>query len=138
MEKGLDMDQDAQQVSAELQPILVVVSGMPATGKSTLAEQLAERLGWPAFTKDTFKEILFDAAGHDAARFDEAASDLIGTQFIALLLHLAETLVTARVNVVLEGNFRTELAARDFAIFLPCQPAPCLLRSRDRTYPRTL
>jgi predicted kinase len=91
---------------------------MPATGKSTLAEQVAERLGWPLFTKDTFKEILFDAAGHDAAEFDEDDSDLIGTQSISLLLLIAETLVTARVNVVLEGNFRADLAARDFAPFL--------------------
>lgn len=100
-------------------PTLVVISGMPATGKSTLAETLAERLGWPVFTKDSFKELLFDVAGHDEDAFDEAESERIGAQAIALLLEIATGLVTANVNVVLEGNFRADLAARQLEPFLP-------------------
>jgi predicted kinase len=92
---------------------------MPATGKSTLAEHLSTSLGWPVFTKDTLKEILFDAAAHDPEHFDEDASDLIGTQSIALLLHIAQTLVAAQINLILEANFRADLAAEDFARFLP-------------------
>jgi predicted kinase len=100
-------------------PVLIVISGMPATGKSTLAVQLADRLGWPVFTKDTFKELLFDVEDHDQEDFDEAASERMGAQSIALLLTIADTLVTARVNVVLEANFRADLTARDLQPFLP-------------------
>jgi predicted kinase len=91
---------------------------MPATGKSTLAEQLGQRLGWPVFTKDTLKETLFDAAGHAPATIDEDVSDGIGTQAVALLLHIARTLLTANVSVVLEANFRSTLAAQQFAPIL--------------------
>lgn len=100
-------------------PTLVVISGMPATGKSTLAETLADRLGWPVFTKDSFKELLFDVAGHEGKAFDEAESERIGAQAIALLLTIADALVAAGVNVVLEGNFRADLAARQLEGFLP-------------------
>jgi predicted kinase len=94
-------------------PTLIVISGMPATGKCTLAVHLADRLGWPAFTKDTFKEQLFDVADHDEEDFDEAVSERMGAQAIALLLTIADTLLTTRVNVVLEANFRADLTARE-------------------------
>jgi predicted kinase len=112
------MDEDAQQQAAGPLPVLVLVSGMPATGKSTLAEELSTWLSWPLFTKDTFKEVLFDAAGYRESGFDEAASERLGAQSIALLLHIADRLIGAGVDLILEGNFRADLAADQFARFL--------------------
>lgn len=40
----------------------VVVSGLPASGKTTLACELAPRLGMPAFDKDSFLESLFSSS----------------------------------------------------------------------------
>jgi predicted kinase len=91
---------------------------MPATGKSTLAEALGEDLGWPLFTKDTFKELLYDSGSFDEESFDEEASETVGAQAIALLQVTATALVRAGMNVILEANFRASLAARDFAPFL--------------------
>lgn len=99
-------------------PTLVAISGLPATGKSTLATSLAEQLGWPVFTKDSFKELLFDVAGHEERDFDEAESERLGAQAIALLLTIADALVGAGVSVVLEANFRADLAARQLEPFL--------------------
>ena len=73
-ERCLVTHDSAADSSASL-PTLVLISGMPATGKSTLAVELADQLGWPVFTKDTFKELLFDVAGHDEESFDETASE---------------------------------------------------------------
>ncbi len=39
----------------------VVVSGLPASGKTTLARELAVRLGWPHLDKDAMLESLFEA-----------------------------------------------------------------------------
>jgi predicted kinase len=88
---------------------------MPATGKSTLAETLADALSWPLFTKDTFKELLYDAGHYDAETFTSAASEMVGAQAIALLHLAAQTLVRAGPPVILEANFRADLAAGDFA-----------------------
>lgn len=41
----------------------ILVTGIPAAGKSTMAETLAENLKLPVISKDTVKELLFDCVG---------------------------------------------------------------------------
>ncbi len=41
----------------------ILVTGIPAAGKSTMAETLAENLKLPVISKDTIKELLFDCVG---------------------------------------------------------------------------
>lgn len=42
----------------------VVVSGVPGSGKSTVARVLAEELGWPLLDKDDYLEALFREKGY--------------------------------------------------------------------------
>lgn len=42
---------------------IVVVAGIPGSGKTTLARRLAPELGLPLISKDTIKEALFDTLG---------------------------------------------------------------------------
>lgn len=42
-----------------MSPTLLVVSGLPAAGKTTLAAPLARALGWPLVTKDDYKGLLY-------------------------------------------------------------------------------
>jgi predicted kinase len=44
-------------------PFVVLVTGLPASGKTTLARRLADALELPLIAKDHFKELLFDALG---------------------------------------------------------------------------
>lgn len=45
-------------------PRFVIVSGLPASGKTTLAEPLAQTLGIPLLSKDAIKEGLFETVGY--------------------------------------------------------------------------
>jgi predicted kinase len=80
---------------------LVVVSGAPGAGKTTLAVPLAAALGFPLLSKDVIKETLFDALGH--VEIDELRSSRrLGSAAMELLWRLAENCPQA----VIEANFR--------------------------------
>jgi len=80
---------------------IVVVSGAPGAGKTTLAYPLAAALALPIFAKDTIKETLYDALG-DAGPADLAVSRKLGAAAMALLWRLARD----APGCVLEANFR--------------------------------
>jgi predicted kinase len=43
--------------------VFVIVSGLPASGKSILSYSLGDQLGWPVIDKDAILETLFDSLG---------------------------------------------------------------------------
>jgi predicted kinase len=79
-----------------------LVTGLPATGKTTLARALACDLAAPLLSKDVIKEPLFDILG--AA--DRAVSRRLSDASFAVLFALADEYLPLLGTVVLEGNFR--------------------------------
>jgi predicted kinase len=82
-------------------PLLVVVTGMPSSGKTTVAEELARRLRLPLIAKDGIKESLYESLGAD----DVDSSGRLGAAAFALIFALARTMLASRVSVIVEGNF---------------------------------
>jgi predicted kinase len=80
----------------------IIVTGLPATGKTTLARQLAARYALPMLAKDAFKERLLDESGPVDARRSRELSNLA---FTALFTRLGELASGAR-DVLIDGNFR--------------------------------
>lgn len=94
-------------------PTLVIVAGLPATGKSSLARELRDALGWPLFTKDGFKELLYDVANPQAVDITREDSRVIGQQAIALLRHAGLEVLACGHSCILEANFIPEYAPAD-------------------------
>ncbi|MBU1126311.1 ATP-binding protein [Patescibacteria group bacterium] len=83
---------------------LIIVCGLPGSGKTTLAKELAQRLNMAVFHKDEMKEILYDHfAGNDLED-----SKKYGLAALVLLFHLAEQHVRSGIDIILEAPFYFE------------------------------
>jgi predicted kinase len=82
-------------------PLVVVVTGPPAAGKTTIAREIARSLRLPLIAKDAIKEALFDGLGTG----DLAWSQRLGIGTYLAMVALLEDSVAAGASVVVEANF---------------------------------
>jgi len=119
---------------------IVLVSGAPGAGKTTLAVPLASELGFPLLSKDDFKETLWDAL--DLPSGDHTWSRKVGGAAMEVLWTLAARCPSA----VLEAPFRSESAlererlagldAQFVEVHCSCSPAVAIRRYNARAHHR--
>src|SRR6516225_12327329 len=110
---------------------LIVVSGAPGTGKSTIAAALAADLRWPLLALDAVKEALAEVLGLGG----EDWSDRVGDAAAEVVFRLAADVPGA----VAEGwwrGARRDRAVAEFAgaveVFCHCDPELAAERSLAR------
>jgi len=86
-------------------PILVVVSGPPGAGKTTLAHLLARTIGCPAICRDEIKEGMVHATGD----FVAAPSDELTLRTLPTFFQVLELLIGAGVTTVAEAAFQDRI-----------------------------
>ena len=98
--------------------VCILVSGLPATGKSTMAAYLSKQLGIPVFSKDAIKERLFDTLGF-SSREEKVR---LGVAAMEILYDCARTCLSCGQSVILENNFEDTSREGLAALLAAC---PC-------------
>jgi predicted kinase len=83
-------------------PTLIVVSGPAASGKTTLAHEIAHAVGCPAICRDEIKEGMV----HATPRFVPGQGDDLTAQAQPVFFGVLELLLTAGVTTVAEAAFQ--------------------------------
>jgi predicted kinase len=122
-----------QRCRVVIETVFVVVSGPPASGKSTLAPRLAHDLGLPLVAKDTIKDALMSVLPVP----DVESSRQIGRGAVAAMLAVA---AESPIGAVIESNFYRSVAVGDLRqlpgrvveVFCRCEQAIASDRYRSR------
>jgi predicted kinase len=98
-----------------LLPTLIVVSGPPGSGKTTLAHQLARTVGCPAVCRDEIKE----GMAHAVPGFTPGPADELSIRTLPAFFGVLELLVLAGVTTVAEAAFQDRIWRPHLASLLP-------------------
>lgn len=118
------------------QPLLVIVGGAPASGKTTLGRRLAADFRLPYIGKDDIKESLYDTLGTG----DLTWSRRLGRATYHLMYLLVEMELRAGRSMIVESNFEVQYATPVFHDLLArydalpfqilCRAEPAVLQAR--------
>lgn len=79
----------------------ILVTGIPASGKSTMAALLAEHFGLPVISKDKIKELMYDDIGFQSR--EEKVR--LGVASMNIMYYMAAQLMKNNQPFILENNF---------------------------------
>lgn len=83
------------------QPTLILIIGVPATGKTRLARQIATRFNIPLLVKDDIKEMIFDGLGWSNREW----SIKVGRTTFTLLDYMIEQQLKAGYSIIIESPY---------------------------------
>lgn len=86
-------------------PLLVVVTGSPATGKTTLAHILSHTINCPLLSRDEFKEGLINTLDRSHSQVDRSVDLEVYETFFETI----ELLLSKKISLVVEAAFQDKL-----------------------------
>lgn len=110
--------------------LVILVTGAPASGKTTLSRRLATDLRLPLIARDDFKETLFNTLGWSTVEW----SQKLGNASFELMYLMVEKLLSVGVSHIVDCNFDPEYATDrwlDFSHRYPFEPFQIICRTQD-------
>jgi predicted kinase len=110
-------------------PLLLLISGHPASGKTTLAQHLTPHLQLPLLSKDVIKEALYDTLGWN----DHPWTHQFGAASVAVLFALIESQLATGGACIADCNFVPALD-EPRVVALHARYAPRILQIHCQTH----
>jgi len=101
---------------------LVLVNGIPGTGKTTLAAKLSRDLDLPLIGKDMIKEMLFDQMGAREGDW----SKTLGRVSSKMLNTAIDTFLVQNVSIIAESAFIAEFESSSLSHIVKAHGIQCL------------
>jgi len=92
------------------QSVLIIITGMPGTGKTTLGKALSAKYKMPFISKDALKDRMFDALGWS----DNAWSLKVSAAAHRIMDDIVAQELQAGHSVIVESNFKPEIDSERF------------------------
>ena len=86
-------------------PYIILIAGMPAAGKTTYAQHIAEKLHIPLIVKDYITKKIYEVLQYDISKPENGT--LYGMATYSVFFHIAECLMKGGTSFILESNFTT-------------------------------
>lgn len=83
---------------------IIAVAGLPASGKSSLAEYLTKETHIPLICKDSIKEALFDTIGFHSRK----EKTVLNRASLKIMFYAGKQIIKTGQNVILENNFEND------------------------------
>ncbi len=113
-------------------PRFVVVSGLAASGKTSLAEPLAQALGVPLISKDAIKEALFEAVGYGGSAWSKTLSRAADAAMVRIARDLDGAVLDNFWYVETVDELLAPLPRPIIEVFCRCEPDVAYERFRGR------
>lgn len=95
--------------------ILILLQGLPASGKTTIGREVAQTLGIPFLSKDMYKEALFDALPNKG---NLEWSQAIGAASFDILYVTLEAILEGKQSCVVETFWNPDRATPRIVVIL--------------------
>lgn len=93
-----------------MQTTILIFTGLPGTGKTTLSRRVTDALHVPLYAKDDIKEIMFDKIGWS----DKAFSAKLAHATFGIMDYITERHLKNGGSLALESNYLPGLASERF------------------------
>lgn len=86
-----------------MKKFLIVIGGIPASGKTTYGNEISRKLKVPIFSKDKFKEVIYDSIDHSKLEYEQKRK--LGVTSYSVLYAVCEEMMKIGCTFIIESNF---------------------------------